>query len=58
MGVTPETIIAELENIGDISPAFHFESGQLEYLDALLTAYDDNNLTQKKMIGRLYSQLT
>lgn len=30
----------------------------MEYLDALLVAYDDNNLTQKKMIGRLYSQLT
>jgi hypothetical protein len=47
-----------LENLGEISLAFHFESGQLEYLDALLTAYDDNNLTQKRMIGKLYNQLT
>ena len=30
---------------------------QLPYLEALFTAYDDTNLKQKKLIGRLYSQL-
>lgn len=58
LGVTPEGVIEDLENLGEPSLAFHFETGQLEYLDALLTAYDDSSLAQKKMIGKLFNQLT
>lgn len=42
-----------MQDIKEISAAFHYETEQLEYLDALLTAYDENNLVQKKIVAAL-----
>lgn len=53
LGIDHDAILREMQNLNEISVAFHFETEQLEYLDALLTAYDDNNLKQKKLVTYL-----
>lgn len=57
LGIDHDNILKELQETNEISAAFHFETEQLEYLDALLTAYDDNNIKQKKIVHILLIRL-
>lgn len=51
LGVDHESVLRDLEEIREISVAFHYESEQFEYLDHLLTAYDDTIMKQRKIVS-------
>ena len=50
LGIDHDTVLKDLEEMREISVAFHYESEQLEYLDSLLTAYDETIMKQKKIV--------
>lgn len=48
LGIDPETVLRELERVGDEAP----RAGRLEYLEPLFLAYDETILKQKKIVSR------
>lgn len=57
LGISPDDITKELEALDEFPLGSMVDPNILPYLESLFTAYDDSNLKQKKLIGRLYSQL-